>query len=151
MLSSNDGKMLIIIVALVLVVVCSVGGVCVMKMKAHKGGGKDGIPEGPATMVSVGEMVVNLADTREIRYLKVDAVLEVHGKVEAGGEGEGGDAAFKAPLRDALITVMSSKRLGELSAPGGKDELKTEIMAACNKHLEEAKVTNVYFNEFAMQ
>lgn len=150
MLSRNDGKTLIIIIAVVLVVVCSVAGVAVMKMKAHKGGGKDKVPTGPVSMLSVGEMVVNLADTREIRYLKIDAVLEVRGNMEASGEGEGGEAA-KAPLRDALITVLSSKTLADLNRPGGKEQLKTELMAACNKHLEEAQVTNVYFNEFAMQ
>jgi flagellar protein FliL len=152
MIRGNDGKAKIIIIAVVLILICSVAGVAVFAKKGHKGAKKSEIPEGPATMVSIGEMVVNLADTDEIRYVKADIVLEVHGKMEAaGGEGEGGGAAANAPLRDAIISVLSSKRFGDINKAGGKDTLKTEIMTGCNKHLKEAKVTSVYFNQFAMQ
>lgn len=150
MLRRNDGKIVVIIVAVVLVLACAVGGLAVLKAK--KPHGKAKIPDGPVTMMPIGEMIVNLADSAEIRYLKIDAILEVRGKLEAsGGEGEGGDSTLKAPLRDAMITVLSSKRMADLNKPDGKETLKAEITEACNKRLEEAKVTNVYFNEFAMQ
>lgn len=153
MMRGNDGKAKVIIIAVVLILICSVAGVAVFTKKGHAGDKKSKVPEGPATMVSIGEMVVNLADTAEIRYVKADIVLEVHGKMEAGGGegGEGGDAAAHAPLRDAIINVLSSKRFADINKPGGKDTLKAEIMAGCNKHFEEAKVTSVYFNQFAMQ
>jgi flagellar protein FliL len=151
MVRRNDGKIAIIIVVVVLLVVCSIAGVAVLKKKGHANTPKSKIPEGPAIMITIGELIVNLADTNEIRYAKTDVVLEVHGKIEAAG-GEGGDsAAANAPLRDAIITIISSKRFAELSRPGGKEVLKAQIMAACNKHFKEARVTSVYFNEFAMQ
>lgn len=150
MIRGNAGKSAIIIVVVVLLVVCSVAGVAVFTMKGHSKGSK--VPEGPKSMVSIGEMVVNLADTGEIRFVKADIVLEVCGKMEAsGGEGEGADAGAKAPLRDAIISVLSSKRFADINQPGGKDALKNEIMAGCNKRLEGCKITNVYFNQFAMQ
>lgn len=150
MIRGNGGKMVIIIVIVALLLVCSVAGVAVFTKKGHAK--KSAVPEGPKTMVSIGEMVVNLADTAEVRYVKADIVLEVCGKMESsGGEGEGGDAGAKAPLRDAIISVLSSKRFAQINQPGGKDALKKEITSVCNKRLEEAKVTNVYFNQFAMQ
>ena len=155
MLTRNDGKIVIIIVVVVMILVCSVIGVAVFKKKGHSGSAKDKIDEGPTTMVSIGELIVNLADTQEIRYLKTDTVLEVRGKMESGGGhgegGEGGDAAAKAPLRDAMISVLSSKHLAEINRPGGKDILKAQIAAACNKHLKDARVVKVYFSDFAMQ
>lgn len=151
MIRGNSGKMAIIIVIVVLLVVCSVLGVAVFTKKGHAK--KSKIPDGPKTMVSMGEMVVNLADSAEVRYVKADIVLEVCGKMEAGGEGGegGGDSTGKAPLRDAIIGVLSSKQFAQINKPGGKDALKDEITTACNKRLGEAKVTNVYFNQFAMQ
>lgn len=132
---------------------CAVAGVAVLKKKApNANSAKHKVDEGPTTMLSIGELIVNLADTQEIRYLKTDTVLEIRGKMEeAEGEGEGGAAAAKAPLRDAMISVLSSKHFTEINRVGGKDTLKAEIAAACNKHLKEASVINVYFNEFAMQ
>jgi flagellar FliL protein len=150
MFRRNDGKIAIIVVIVVLVVVCSVVGVAVLKKKPHSTAPKDKIPEGPVTMITLGELIVNLADTAETRYIKTDIVLEVRGKMEAAG-GEGGQSAVNAPLRDAIISILSSRRFGEINRPGGKEALKTQIMAACNKRLKEARVINVYFNEFAMQ
>jgi len=150
MVRRNDGKIAIIIVIVVLLLVCSIAGVAVLKTKGHAKASKDKVAEGPATMITIGELIVNLADTNEIRYAKTNVVLEVHGKVEPSG-GEGGDSAANAPLRDAIITIMSGKRFAELIRPGGKEALKAQIMAACNKRFKDARVTNVYFNEFAMQ
>ena len=152
MLTGNGGKIVIIIVVVIAILVCSVIGVAVLKKNAHPLSAKDKIAQGPTTMVSIGELIVNLADTQEIRYLKTDTVLEVRGKIELGGEGgDGGDAVAKAPLRDAIITVLSSKYLAQINRPGGKDILKAQIAAACNKQLKEARVVKVYFNDFAMQ
>lgn len=150
MILRNDGKIAIVIVIVVLLLVCSIAGVAVLKTKGHAKASKDKVPEGPTTMVTIGELIVNLADTNEMRYAKTNVVLEVRGKMEASG-GEGGDSAANAPLRDAIITIMSSKHFGDLIRPGGKEALKAQIMAACNKHFKDARVTNVYFNEFAMQ
>jgi len=152
MLRGNDGKILIVVIAVVLVVACSVVGVAVISKKPH--GKKSKVPDGPVSRIAMGELIVNLADTNEIRYLKTDIVLEIQGQIPAaeGGEGgEGGDSGIKTPLRDAIIGILSSKKFSDLNQPGGKDEIKKEITTAADKQLENAKVTAVYFNEFAMQ
>jgi flagellar FliL protein len=147
------GKLPIIIIAVVLVVLLLAGaGVFVMKSRGAKHGG-EAKKKGPTSTMALGEFVVNLADTGEVRYLKTNVVLELVGEApgSGGGHGGGGGEGANAPVRDAIIQVMSSKRFSELVSPAGKDKLKADIIAAVNKRLEHAEVTNVYFSEFAMQ
>jgi len=147
MLRSKRGKMVVIVAAAVLIMVLLAGvGVFVLKSKGKSKGPEN---NGPPASLPLGEFVVNLADPGAMRYLKTTIVLEVRGTIKSGGEGEGGGADPK--VRDAVIEVLSSKRMAELTAPGGKDQLRKDIMTAVNKRLEDAKVVDVYFNEFAMQ
>lgn len=152
MRNRGSGKILVIIMAVVMVIVCSVAGVAVFTKKPHKVKGEK-VPQGPTTMIAVGEFVVNLADTAQVRYLKTDIVIEVSGEVKENGGGEGGEGvdSNKTKLRDTVINVLSSKTFAELNKSSGKDELKKEIISAANKSLEGTKAVNVYFNEFAMQ
>ena len=148
MLKSRRGNTVAIIVAAVLIVVLLAGvGVFVLKPKGKSKGAED---KGPTASLLLGEFVVNLADPGSMRYLKTNVVLEVSGTINSGG-GHGGEGGADPKLRDAVIEVLSSKKLADLTAPGGKDQLRKDIMAAVNKRLEDAKVVDVYFNEFAMQ
>lgn len=150
---NQTGKLPIIAIAAVLIVLLLAGaGVFVMKSRGTKHG-KDEKVKGPISTMALGEFVVNLADTGEVRYLKTNVVLELAGEAPGGGGGHGGGGGegANAPVRDAIIQVMSSKRFSELVTPAGKDQLKADMIAAVNKRLEHAEVTNVYFSEFAMQ
>lgn len=156
MIKGNAGKSKVLMIAMVAVLLVGcVAGVAVVK-KSSAAKGKKEADKGPTVAVSVGELVVNLADTDAVRYLKVDIVLEMRGEVEAGGEGGhggGGEAAggTQTKVRDALIQTLSSKKFNQLLEPKGKEELKKEIIAAVNERLEGAEVVEVLFNEFAMQ
>lgn len=146
----NKGKIAIIILTVVLAVGCSIGGVAIMQKKAPAQQQKQPVVEEPAEMMPIGEIIVNLADAPEIHYLKTNIVLEVVGKVpEAAGEAD--EMVVKAPLRDAIIEVLSAKRLSQINRPDGKNNLKSELQTVCEKRLPGVRVTNVYFSEFAMQ
>lgn len=159
---SGKGKILIFLIAGVLLMV-ALGGVAVVKFKGgHKKHAKAEAEvaapvTGPKTEVDMGEMVVNLADTSESRYLKVNIVLEVEGTMPASGEGEKAGASPK--MRDAVIETLSARTYEELLSPKGKSDLKESIKTIVNKTLkesnkatgQEAKVTDVFFNDFAMQ
>lgn len=152
---NNKGVSMVIIIAAVVVLLGAMGaGVAIMKMKTS-GGAK--VPEKkPVNMVSLGDFVVNLADTTEVRYVKTNIVLGVEGelKAEGGGggkEGEAGGGTDNAPVRDAIIQALSSKCFADIIKPNGKEALKKEIIATVNKRIKDAKVVEVYFNEFAMQ
>lgn len=151
MLSNRTGKLpmiVIIVVALVLVI----GGTGAFVMKSKGGSKSKHEVKGPVVSLELGEFVVNLADPGQMRYLKANVVLEVQGEMPAAGGGHGGESEGGDPkVRDAVIEVLSSKRMADLTGAEGKEKLKKDIIAAVNKRLEGAKVEDVYFNEFAMQ
>ncbi|MDH7603116.1 MAG: flagellar basal body-associated FliL family protein [Armatimonadota bacterium] len=150
MFANNKGKLLFILIAGVLIIALLAGiGVFVLKGKGHskKGHGKK---EEPTQPLALGEFVVNLADRDELRYLKTSIVLAVTGKVPSAG-GHGGETGPSPAVRDAVITVLSSKRFADLITPQGKQKLKKELVAAVNERLHECKAVDVYFSDFAMQ
>lgn len=134
-------KMLTVIIAIALIVGVA-AGVCVTKMtKKHSGGKTE-----PNAMVSLAEMVVNLADNKEQHYLKTKVVLEVNG---ANAEAEMEQRMPK--VRDSVIAALSSCYFRELLTPDGKKRLKESVKFAVNEHLRGSKVVSVYFSDFAMQ
>lgn len=147
MSKSGMGKIILIAILGVVVVLGGIGFV----MFKSKGHAKDAKAEKlPAVEMQLGDFVVNLADTSQVRYLKTTIVLEVEGGKAAGG-GHGESDGADAKIRDAVIQVLSSKTFAQLSAPDGKEKLKKDLIAAINERLEEGKAVEVYFNEFAMQ
>ena len=57
------------------------------------------------------------------------------------------------PIRDAILTVLTSKSLKDLSSPKGRDDLKVELVEKINEVAgeEDAIVGKVYFTAFATQ
>lgn len=148
MIQNQKGKLPILIIAIALVLLLAGTGAFVMKAKGSKK--TKGEITGPTASLPLGEFLVNLADSPQMRYLKANVVLEVQGEVPAaGGHGEG--AATDPKVRDAVIQVLSSKRMADLTGAEGKEKLKEDIIKAVNARMEKAKVTEVFFNEFAMQ
>jgi flagellar FliL protein len=61
-------------------------------------------------------------------------------------------AKQKSPqLRDAIITLLTSKSSESLFPPEGKLQLKDEINARMNQVLGANTVKNVYLTDFVMQ
>ena len=129
----------------ILALVCSVAGVAVFVFKL--GPMKNGQAGKAATsLVPVGELVVNLADVNEVRYLKTEIVLEVRGQT-----GEAQENEVKTRVRDAIIGILGGKKFSDLIKPDGKLILKKQILAAVNECLGETEAVDVLFSEFAMQ
>lgn len=153
---SRAGKLPIIIVIVGALLLVALGGVAFMKFKggSTKHGKDKHEPVATVTM-DLGEMVVNLADSKEPHYLKTKIVLEVAGGAAPAGGGHGGHGGggdeVSPKMRDAVITALSARTFGELLTPEGKKALKESIKTAVNKTLPEGKVTDVFFSDFAMQ
>jgi flagellar FliL protein len=61
-------------------------------------------------------------------------------------------AKTKTPqIRDAIITLLTSKTSDALISPEGKLQLKDEINIRINQVLGENSVKNVYLTDFVMQ
>jgi len=90
--------------------------------------------------------VVNIYDGQELRYLKVKIELDmvaptVKPEIEAR----------LAPIRDAVLVLLSAKTLQEIQDVQGKNALKEEILTAINRHIPPGKLAKVYFTDFVVQ
>jgi flagellar FliL protein len=106
-----------------------------------------GAAAGPsANIFPLEPFIVNIYDGQELRYLKVKIELEMVGpaiKVELEGR--------LAPIRDAILVLLSAKTLQDIQDVQGKTTLKDEILGAINKHIPPGKIAKVYFTDFVVQ
>ncbi len=102
--------------------------------------------ENVGVMFDLGTFVVNLADPDIDRYLKVSIVLELKDqKVEQ-------EAQKRLPeIKDAITTLLLTKRSSDIRTPEGIEFLKEEIAKRVNAILPLGGVKNVYFTEFIIQ
>jgi len=107
---------------------------------------------GPAKATLDGQMfdlepfIVNLADSPEIRYLKLTMKLELE------NDGHGADVTARTPqVRDAILVLLSSKDSTTLRTTQGKFQLREELTQRVNASLPKKIVRTVYFTEFVLQ
>ena len=97
-------------------------------------------------MIPLESFIVNLADSAEIKYLKVTVNLEV------ASEGASEELQARMPqIRDGLLMLLTSKTSSDVKEIGGKLKLQDEMVARVNNYLKEGKIKAVYFTEFVMQ
>ena len=98
-----------------------------------------------AKTFGLDEFLVNLADEDGKRYLKV--------KVFLGYDNKKLDAELeekKPILRDAVISVLRSKKSSDINAKG-IESIKMEIIQRINGTLEKGQLNNVYFYDLLVQ
>jgi flagellar FliL protein len=90
--------------------------------------------------------LVNLMDPGQLRYLKIT----LH--VETNQEKVNEEYEKRLPqLRDAILTILSSKNYNDIMNSEGKNALREEIKGRMNQLLVRVKVQNIYFTEFVVQ
>jgi flagellar protein FliL len=122
------------------------------------------VEEVPRQIYNIDDIVVNPAGTGGSRYLSglIGVEMDVpkaEGEAKGKAEGEGESAAkAKSPLdekgpqlRDALISLLSSKTIDQLTSVEQKDLLRTEIMESFSKILAPAKIHNIFFLDYVLQ
>ena len=126
-------------------------------------------------VVELGDFTMNLSDIEPRRYLKAEVAIEVTNpeplpeeepQKASGGHGGHGASAPKSPqdaiieemeqykpaIRDAVITVLSSKTSDELSTTAGKELAKQQNAESVNGIFDgEREVIRVSFGQFIMQ
>ncbi|MGE4317464.1 MAG: flagellar basal body-associated FliL family protein [Deferribacterales bacterium] len=158
----KGGKLKLIIILVVLLVILGGGGFVAYKIfLAPKGDqAADQVKKAAAPVVSneIGELypletfIVNMMDNEGTRYLKVTIQLEL----QAGNEKASAELKLELDkripqLRDAILTILASKRYEEVSSAQGKLILKQEILRRVNSLLTKGQISNVYFTEFVSQ
>jgi flagellar protein FliL len=121
------------------------------KTEAKAEGGHGGAAtgkEGAAATTNIYPLepfIVNIYDGQELRYLKVKVEMEMSTAVKGDLD------ARLAPMRDAILVLLSSKTLQDLQDLQGKNQLKEEILVAINKIITPAKISKIYFTDFVVQ
>ncbi len=158
----KGGKLKLIIILVVLLIILGGGGFVAYKIfLAPKGDqAADEVKKASAPVISneIGELypletfIVNMMDNEGTRYLKVTIQLEL----QAGNEKAAAELKLELDkripqLRDAILTILASKRYEEVSSAQGKLILKQEILRRVNSLLTKGQISNVYFTEFVSQ
>jgi len=100
----------------------------------------------------IGEMlvmepfVVNLADPKGKRYLKVKIELELESKEAAANV-----TKATPKLRDMVIMMLTSLGFEEVMTPEGKVRVRDELLERFNETLRPEHIKNIYFTEFVVQ
>ena len=101
---------------------------------------------GPGAIYDVDPFIVNLADTPEVRYLKLTVKLELENP-DASAE-----LASRVPqLRDTILVLLTSKDAASIRTPQGKFQLRDEITQRVNSLLPKPAVRAAYFTDFVVQ
>lgn len=133
-----------VMMGVILVLVLAIGA------KVFLGGSKASAKE-TAKVVEVGislpleEFLVNL-DGSNSHYLKTSIALGLK-----KGMTEEQAKEHVPAMRDAILSVLQTKSLKELSSPKERETLKEEVKEHVNKEVHEEPVVKVYFTAFATQ
>lgn len=114
---------------------------------------QDQVKEPKYAYVTFGPILVNLAEGRLTRYLKVSLALQVD-KQSADTVKETVGASRKAVFRNWLIIRLSDLKLEDVKGTSAVNRLRSEIKTGFNKLLSqycEARVKDVLFEEFSIQ
>jgi len=117
--------------------------------KAEGGHAEGGHAEGKgggSTIYPLEPFIVNIYDGQEIRYLKLKVEFDM-----ANSEVKPELDAKVAPLRDAILILLTTKTMQEIQDLQGKNTLREQILSAANRVVSAGKVTKVYFTDFVVQ
>ena len=97
-------------------------------------------------IVSLETFIVNLADPKGKRYLKLKLDVELSTKASEK------ELRERMPqIRDQIIMALSSKTYQQIRGVPGKNVLRDELIARTNAILKTGKVNKVYFTDFVVQ
>jgi flagellar FliL protein len=140
-------SLILIIVVLVVALAGGIAAYLLLFSGAHKPAAetkKEEVKDAKTTLVALDAFVLNLSERG--RFLKVSMQFELTSAMNLPLVTE------KNPqLRDAIITLVSSKSVESVSSPEGKFQLKDELLLRANQAMGKDVFKNLYFTEFVMQ
>ena len=97
--------------------------------------------------LSLEPFLVNLADKEDVRFVKATFYL---GLEDSSSEAAKNPASLAA-MRDAIISILTSKTSAQIMTPEGKDKLRYEIRDRVNEVAPKAQVQDVFIVDFVVQ
>lgn len=102
----------------------------------------------PMTPWPMKEMIINTADEEESHIIKCEIVL-AHGLEDQKTMTDLNSRRYE--IRDAIRSIIGSKKYSEINSTVEQNNLKKEIMKALKQILsKDCKVTAVYYNSFSV-
>lgn len=101
----------------------------------------------PVNIIHLESFIVNLADTDQVTYLRVSIEVGT-GKAPSKKESE---TLPTAPIRDAILGVLATRKSQDLLTPEGKLRLKQDLLAALNEKVPGLDAREIYFTDFLVQ
>jgi len=97
-------------------------------------------------MCEMKPFIVNLLGNQGKRYLKAKIDIEVDDEAIKNELGK-----RNSELRDAILFLLAGKSFDDISRPGGKIELRTQLVERINGILDQGGIRTLYFTEFVVQ
>jgi flagellar basal body-associated protein FliL len=114
--------------------------------KEGEGEGKSSASAANDLMYQFDKFTVNLMDPKGPRWFLMVSLQVKASSAEARAQIE----ENVAPLRDATITLLTSKTRDDASATEGKERIKRELMARYEGILSPGALQGIYFNDFVV-
>jgi len=115
------------------------------KSEAKHNEGKEGGSEG-GLVYTIKDLVINPAGTAGSRFLSVSFGFDL---ADAGVQSQ--LEQREALVRDALITIMSSKTVAQLTDAREKEITRLQIKKRLSDLLRTSEIRAVYFTDFVLQ
>lgn len=115
----------------------------------HSGGSNESTAhekEAGGLIFSVDDMIVNPAQTNGKMLLLASLGLAVESE-----ESKKALEEKQVIVKDAILGVLSSKNVNQLSSTTYRDTLKIEIIKKLSAQMPGSKVKNIYFSKFIIQ
>lgn len=108
--------------------------------------GEDGTKHELGPLLAMDEILVNVAGSKGRRFCRTSLTLEMDGKELAEKAEE-----WMPVFRGRVIDLLSTKDMDQLTAPGARDSLKTEILRTLNADVSGGEFRDLFFTEFLVQ
>lgn len=141
-------SMMKILIPVILVLVLAGGGAFAYLKFFKSSGHTEEAPKKPEVIIihEMDTFIVNLSDPGGKRFLKITMKAKM-----SNAESNEEFTARNFELRDAVLTVLTSKESDEIITPEDKAALKQQLIACLNKLLHKGQVEDLYFTDFLIQ
>ncbi len=112
----------------------------------HAGHGGEGEKTDGAPLYTIDNLVVNPSGTQGTRFLVVSLAIRVSDKTTTEQL-----VAHDPEIRDALLGLLASRTVQQLSNPGIRDSLKVQLRAAVETVMGKGTVANILMPQFVLQ
>ena len=107
---------------------------------------KDGSESEASTIYTIKDIIINPAGTGGTRFLSVSFAFELESE-ELKAEFE----TREPVIRDALITILSSKTVAQLTDPRQKEIARYQIKKRVSDLMRTNELAGVYYTDFVLQ